>query len=45
MSGKNSIIDSIAALAVIGILAGVLGGLAIGIITGRAPSATSTTAH
>jgi hypothetical protein len=40
---RNSIIDNVAALAVIGILAGVLGGLAVGIVTGRPPSASSST--
>jgi hypothetical protein len=43
---RNSIIDNVAALALIGILAGVLGGLAVGVVTGRPPSASSTsTAH
>jgi NhaP-type Na+/H+ or K+/H+ antiporter len=40
MSGKKSIFDNVAMLALVGILAGALGGLAIGIVTGRAQSST-----
>jgi hypothetical protein len=43
MSRGGSIFDSVAMLAIIGILAGALGGLAVGIVTGRpAASATSS---
>jgi hypothetical protein len=44
---KSSILDSVAMLAVMGILAGVLGGLAVGVITGRpaSPSTSSATAR
>jgi hypothetical protein len=46
MSRGASLFDSVALLAVIGILAGALGGLAVGVVTGRAPSAAnSSTAH
>jgi hypothetical protein len=41
MSRGGSIFDSTAMLAIIGILAGALGGLAVGIVTGRSAS-TST---
>ncbi|HTS34715.1 MAG TPA: hypothetical protein VMH04_03525 [Candidatus Solibacter sp.] len=43
-----SIIDTVPMLAIIGILAGILAGVGIGIVTGRAPSSsssTTTTAH
>jgi hypothetical protein len=39
-----SIIDTVPMLALIGILAGILAGVGIGMVTGRAPSAGSTTA-
>jgi len=39
---KSSILDNVAMLAIIGILAGVLGGLAVGVITIRASSTTSS---
>jgi hypothetical protein len=47
MSRGASLFDSVALLAVIGILAGALGGLAVGVVTGRTPasSSSSSTAH
>lgn len=42
MSRGGSIFDSAAMLAIMGILAGALGGLAVGIVTGR-PAATAAT--
>jgi hypothetical protein len=41
MSRKHSLLDSVLLLAIIGILAGAIGGLAIGVVTGRSTSATS----
>jgi hypothetical protein len=38
MSRGSSIFDSVAMLVLIGILAGALGGLAVGVVTGRKPS-------
>jgi hypothetical protein len=43
MNRKTSIFDSVAALALIGILAGALGGLAVGIVTGHASSSSAST--
>jgi hypothetical protein len=46
MSRGGSLFDNVAMLAVIGILAGALGGLAVGIVTGRAPaSAAASSTH
>jgi hypothetical protein len=41
---KSSLFENIAFLALIGVLAGALGGLGVGVITGRTPSAASSTA-
>ena len=41
MSRGGSIFDSVAMLVLIGILAGALGGLAVGIVTGRKPGSSS----
>lgn len=41
MSRGSSIFDSVAMLVFIGILAGALGGLAVGVVTGRKPSSSS----
>lgn len=43
MRHKTSILENPKFLILIGILAGALGGLAIGVVTGRAPSSTATT--
>jgi|HubBroStandDraft_1064217.scaffolds.fasta_scaffold05454_7 NhaP-type Na+/H+ or K+/H+ antiporter len=43
-SGKTSLIENVLVLALMGILAGAAGGLAIGIVTGR-PASTSSTSH
>jgi hypothetical protein len=43
MRQNGSILESIYFLAMIGLLAGVLGGLAVGIVTGRPPSTASST--
>ena len=42
-SGKKSLMENVLVLALMGILAGAAGGLAIGIVTGRASSATNST--
>jgi hypothetical protein len=42
MSRGASLFDSVALLAIIGILAGALGGLAVGVVTGRTPAGTSS---
>jgi hypothetical protein len=42
MSRKHSLLDSVLLLAIIGILAGAIGGLAVGVVTGHSTSATST---
>jgi len=42
MRHKTSILESAKFLVLIGILAGAVGGLAIGIVTGRAPSSAAT---
>ena len=42
MSHKNSIFDSVAMLALIGILAGAIGGLGIGLVVKSASGASST---
>ncbi len=39
----NSLIDNVFVLAMVGILAGALGGVAIGLVTGRTPSPTAST--
>ena len=44
MRQKGSILESIYFLAVIGLLAGALGGLAVGIVTGRPPSSAASAA-
>jgi NhaP-type Na+/H+ or K+/H+ antiporter len=41
MKHKNSLLDSVIMLAVIGIVAGALGGLAIGVVTGRTTSSAA----
>jgi hypothetical protein len=43
MGRGGSIFDSVAMLAIMGILAGALGGLAVGIVTGRPASSSSPT--
>jgi hypothetical protein len=40
-----TIIDTVPMLIVIGILAGALAGFAVGIVTGRPPSSTSSASH
>jgi len=42
MKHKHSLFDSVIMLAIIGIVAGALGGLAIGVVTGRTTSTTSS---
>ena len=42
MKPKTSILENAKFLVLIGILAGAVGGLAIGIVTGRAPSTPAT---
>jgi hypothetical protein len=42
MRQKGSILESVYFLAIIGLLAGALGGLAVGIVTGRPASTTSS---
>jgi hypothetical protein len=42
MKRKRPILESVGFLVVVGIVAGALGGLAIGVVTGRTPAATST---
>jgi len=44
MSRGTSIFDSVAVLVLIGILAGALGGLVVGVVTARKPSSSSSTA-
>jgi len=44
MKHKHSLLDSVMLLAIIGIVAGALGGLAIGIVTGRTTSSATSTA-
>lgn len=44
MRRKYTFLENVAFLALVGILAGALGGLAVGVVTGRAPSPTSATA-
>jgi hypothetical protein len=41
MRQRTSILESAKFLVLVGILAGVVGGLAIGIVTGRAPSSSA----
>ena len=41
MRHKTSILENAKFLILIGILAGALGGLAIGVVTGRTPSSTA----
>lgn len=43
MRSKTSIFENIIVLALIGILAGAIAGLGIGAMTGRTPSASSST--
>ncbi len=38
MSGKSSIFENALVLILIGVLAGAVGGLAVGIVTGRTPT-------
>jgi len=42
MRHKTSILENAKFLILIGILAGAVGGLAIGVMTGRAPSSTTS---
>jgi hypothetical protein len=42
MGAKNSILETVIALALLGILAGAVGGLGVGLVTGRSPSGSST---
>ena len=42
MKRLSSLTNKIGVLAILGILAGVLGGLAIGVVTGHTPSPTSS---
>jgi len=42
MRHKTSILENAKFLILIGILAGAIGGLAIGVVTGRAPSSATT---
>jgi hypothetical protein len=42
MKHLSSLMDRISVLAIVGILAGALGGLAIGVVTGRSASTSST---
>jgi len=44
MKHKHSILDSVMLLAIIGIVAGALGGLAIGVVTGRTTNSAASTA-
>jgi hypothetical protein len=41
-SRKSLPLDNVAFLAIIGILAGALGGLGVGLVTGRAPASAAT---
>jgi len=43
MTRGNSLFDNAALLAIIGILAGALGGLAIGLVTNKTPAVKSAT--
>jgi type II secretory pathway pseudopilin PulG len=43
--GKATLIENTLVLALLGILAGAIGGLGIGIATSHAASSTSSTAH
>ena len=43
MKSKTSILENILVLALIGLLAGGVAGLGIGVLTGRTPSSASTT--
>jgi hypothetical protein len=45
MSTKDSLLANVIALALIGILAGALAGLGVGMLTGRSASSTSTTSQ
>jgi hypothetical protein len=42
MRSKTSIFENVIVLALIGILAGAIAGLGVGAMTGRTPSATTT---
>ncbi len=44
MRHKRSLLENVTFLIVIGILAGALGGLAIGVVTGKAPSSSTSAA-
>jgi hypothetical protein len=44
MKRKGSIFESVGFLVIVGILAGAVGGLAIGVVTGRTPTTTTSTA-
>jgi hypothetical protein len=43
MSQKNSLLDRVAVLAIMGLLAGAIGGMGIGIVTQKSASATPST--
>jgi len=42
MNRKNSLLDRVAVLAIMGLLAGAIGGLGIGIVTQKSASTAST---
>jgi len=42
MGAKGSILETVIALVLLGILAGAVGGLGVGLVTGRSPSGSST---
>jgi hypothetical protein len=44
MKRKRSLLESVGFLVIVGIVAGAIGGLAIGVVTGRAPSSSTSTA-
>jgi type II secretory pathway pseudopilin PulG len=44
-SRRSTLIENVLVLALMGILAGAAGGLAIGIVTGRTASSATSTSH
>jgi hypothetical protein len=44
MKRKRSLLESVGFLVVVGIVAGAIGGLAIGVVTGRTPSSATSSA-
>lgn len=42
MRSKSSLLESVIVLALLGILAGAIAGLGVGMLTGRSPSTTTT---